>query len=138
MSSPGLTSPPAACNLLPPLPATSRPPPAKQARERVIELCLANQSLPDIKARLDAGSDAVPSQHMIGNILCEEGFGRLPRWTRVERALTTTLRLRRLPCRGQLAKRRFPVPPQNRPRNGPKPFRVKGIKWISHCTCVAM
>lgn len=75
---------------------TGRPParPTQQLRERVIQLRKANLSLPDIKARLDAECDAAPSQHVIGSILREEGFARLPRRTRAERALATTPRLR--------------------------------------------
>ena len=70
----------------------SQPPP--DLRQRVIELRKANLSVPDIKARLDAESVDAPSLRMIGNILTDEGFARLPRRTRAERAASATPRLR--------------------------------------------
>ena len=68
--------------------APGRPPsqPPADLRQRVIELREANLSVPDIKARLDAESDHAASLRMIGNILDEEGFARLPRRSRAERA----------------------------------------------------
>ena len=76
--------------------APGRPPsqPPADLRQRVIELRKANLSLPDIKARLDAESDHAASLRMIGNILDEEGFARLPRRSRAERAAGATPRLR--------------------------------------------
>jgi transposase len=76
--------------------APGRPPsqPPDELRQRVIELRKANLSAPDIKARLDAQSGHAPSLRMIGNILTEEGFARLPRRTRAERAASATPRLR--------------------------------------------
>ena len=76
--------------------APGRPPsqPPDQLRQRVIELRKANLSLPDIKARLDAQSGTAPSQRLIAKILSEEGFARLPRRTRAERAASACPRLR--------------------------------------------
>ena len=76
--------------------APGRPPsqPPDELRQRVIELRKANLSAPDIKARLDAQSGHAPSLRMIGNILAEEGFARLPRRTRAERAASASPRLR--------------------------------------------
>lgn len=76
--------------------APGRPPsqPPADLRQRVVELRKANLSLPDIKARLDAEAEHVASQRLIGSILSEEGFARLPRRTRAERAASATPRLR--------------------------------------------
>ncbi len=65
--------------------------PLPDVRQRVIELRKANLSVPDIKARLDAEQAAAPSLRAIGNVLCEEGFQRLPRRTRAERAAACAL-----------------------------------------------
>ena len=59
-------------------------------RERIIALRKANLSLPDIKARLDAECDQAPSQRGVWRVLREEGFARLPRRTRSERAAAAT------------------------------------------------
>ncbi len=69
-------------------------PPADDLRQRVIELRKANLSVPDIKARLDAADGGAPSLRRIGNILREEGFARLPRRSRAERAASSSPRLR--------------------------------------------
>ena len=81
---------PAAFFFRPPA-APGRPPrqPPQQVRERVIELRKANLSVPDIKARLDAETGEAPSLRVIGNLLRAEGFARLPRRTRAERAAAT-------------------------------------------------
>ena len=68
--------------------------PLPDVRQRVIELRKANLSLPDIKARLDAELRDAPSLRAIGHVLREEGFQRLPRRTRAERAAASTPRLR--------------------------------------------
>ena len=70
----------------------SRPP--DDLRQRVIELRKANLSVPDIKARLDAEPGPAASLRLIGSILDEEGFARLPRRSRAERAASGTPRLR--------------------------------------------
>ena len=86
---------PAAFFFRPPA-APGRPPsqPPADLRQRVIELRKANLSVPDIKARLDAESGDAPSLRRIGNILDEEGFARLPRRSRAERAASASPRLR--------------------------------------------
>ena len=68
--------------------------PLPDVRQRVLELRKANLSVPDIKARLDAEPGDAPSLRAIGHVLHEEGFQRLPRRTRAERAAATTPRLR--------------------------------------------
>lgn len=62
----------------------AEPPPSVQ--QRIIALRKLNLSLPDIKARLDAEFDDAPSQRNIWRILQDEGFARLPRRSRPERA----------------------------------------------------
>ena len=64
-------------------------PPAEappSVQQRIIALRKLNLSLPDIKARLDAEFDDAPSQRNIWRILQDEGFARLPRRSRSERA----------------------------------------------------
>ena len=77
-------------------PARGRPPaqPDEDIRRRIVQLRKANLSVPDIRARLLAAApDSAPSERVIGNVLREEGFARLPRRTRSERAAAGTPRL---------------------------------------------
>ena len=86
---------PAAFFFRPPdVPGRSPVLPLPDVRQRVIELRKANLSVPDIKARLDAEPGDAPSLRAIGHVLHEEGFQRLPRRTRAERAAASTPRLR--------------------------------------------
>ena len=59
--------------------------PAEGLRQRIVELRKRNLSVPDIKAWLDAEEPHPPSGRVIGNVLREAGFARLPRRTRAER-----------------------------------------------------
>ena len=77
-------------------PSRGRPPaqPGEDIRLRIVELRKANLSVPDVRARLHVEfPDRTPSERVIGNVLRKEGFARLPRRTRSERAQALTPRL---------------------------------------------
>ena len=57
----------------------------QRLRQRIVQLRQRNLSVPDIKALLDAEEARPPSERVIGNVLREEGFARLPRRTRSQR-----------------------------------------------------
>ncbi len=70
-----------------PAPRRGRPPQYSfaETRQRIVALRKENLSVPDIKARLDATCERVPSERTIHRVLKDAGFTRLPRRTRAQR-----------------------------------------------------
>ena len=60
--------------------------PASDLHDEIVRLRKLNLSVPAIKARLDASSSHPPSERAIRDLLLAEGFARLPRRSRAQRA----------------------------------------------------
>ena len=68
--------------------------PLSDLQRKIIDLRKRNLSVPEIKAHLDAAGPRAPSERAISRILREQGFARLPRRTRAERAAASPAPLR--------------------------------------------